>query len=194
MWIWFLVGLAAAASLGAVAWGFRRPEADDPEWQAAYDKMIANDAEPYKAWASAAFRVVVLNFDPAYRPHWSRRAVAAAWEFDSVEGMEAVLAPLEAGVEAWDLLRGVLVLRMSVGMGLITDAASWARVRVLCLRLQGAYSGWEPMVEDYLAGRRADLGLAEDGHMDDERFGEIAEAVQTLRDEVWGGVEYLGAI
>ena len=189
MWgLWFAIGIGAAAVLGAVAWAFRRPEADDPEWRAAFDATQAQaQADPRKAWAAAVYPLTVGEADPGARPKYATALLAGLGITDAVS-FERAVAELAGGDDsAWPLVRAIALWRVGVGRGWCADDQAWGHIWPLCRALQARYSDFEHLAADYLRGLRA-AGRPE------ARAHHTEQTVITLRAEVWPEVAYGQAI
>ncbi|MCB9523207.1 MAG: DUF1266 domain-containing protein [Myxococcales bacterium] len=185
MWgMWFSIGLGAAAVLAAVAWAYRRPEARDPEWKAAFDDSeAAGRADGRKAWVAAVYALAVDDADPALRPAFAAQRLAAL----GVAGADALahrVAELAGGDEdAWPLVQAIALWRLGVGRGWCPDAEAWRHIWPLARALQTRYSDFEHLAQDYLRGlKAAGRPAAEAAH--------VAQTVITLRAETWPRIRY----
>lgn len=156
---------------------------------------LARDAMvPLRRWAQAAFMVVTGDCDYAYLPRADAvRMLSTWWDVHGPNEHRRTLAGLVDGSRpdnAWDLLRYILLARLGVAAGFLDDAASWAAIRPMVLRLQDAYPDWSTMAQAYVMARRQARGLAADGTGDDESTRAIRDNVAHLHGGIWREVAW----
>jgi hypothetical protein len=160
--------------------------------RAAVDRMRAEAEDPFKAWVQAAFLIVTGDCDYGHLgPGEGRRLLQRWWNVHGVRDHVDTLDDLSAAPDnAWDLLRFIIVVRMGVAAGYLSDEDGWAEIRPIAARLRDAYDGWLAMGHAYLTARRQWQGVALDGTEDDPTMRRIAENIEELRATRWTEVPW----
>lgn len=190
-WLW-VAGGAACLAVFATVFGvamfllFRKQQAPPNEAH----RMALDWEHPIRRWSRGCYSIVTRDYDYAYRPKWTKEVVASSWKFRTRPELEATLEKLEAGYEAWDLVRFIVVARMGVGMGLWDEDTSWMRITPVVQRLQPRYKSWDELGSAYVEGRREWLDLALDGSEDDDSMREVLETIAVLRAKLWPAIPY----
>jgi hypothetical protein len=158
----------------------------------AVDRMKAEAADPLKAWVQCAFLIVTGDCDYGHlAPGDGRRMLQRWWNIHGVRDHSDTLDDLAAAPDnAWDLVRFVLVVRMGVAAGYLSDDEGWEEIRPIAARLRNAYDGWAALGQAYLTARRQWQGVALDGTEDDPTMRRIVDNIEELRATRWLEVPY----
>ncbi len=157
---------------------------DQAEFKRAKARLEADLRIRERRFAYGVYGTVTRDYDYAHTPQWTVLVNKEAWKLESAAGLEAQVEAFVAG-DAFDLGRAVIVLRAGVGLGLLTDAQSWARVIPVLRAIQTQCQGWEDYLGAYLRGRRRWLNLPEDGSRDDADMREVKANAEHIRRVVW---------
>jgi hypothetical protein len=119
--------------------------------RAAVDRLKAEAEDPFKAWVQAAFMIVTGDCDYGHLgPGEGRRMLQRWWHVHGAREHTDTLDELaDAPDNAWDLLRFILVARMGVAAGYMSDAQAWEEIRPIAARLRDAYEGWGALGQAY---------------------------------------------
>jgi hypothetical protein len=179
-----LAGLAALLVLYAFVASLRRPA----RMRA---RMAADADDPFRRWAQGVFRLVSGDCDYGYLP--VREAVsmlARWWDVHGPVELLRVLGELERDADAWSGVRFLVVARLGVGAGWLSDGEAWRRARPVARRLQARYETWPELARDYVLARRRAIGICEDGSEDDDDMRAILDNVGRLADSTWAEVPF----
>ena len=154
------------------------------EFKSAAKRLEADSRIKLRRFAYGVYGIVTRDYDYAHTPRWSALVNAEAWQLADASALNARVETLCAG-DAFDLGRGLILLRAGVALGYLSDAESWSRVLPLLRGLQTQCLGWEDYLKIYLRGRRHWLDLPEDGSKDTPEMRQFLSNVTYIRKAVW---------
>lgn len=150
--------------------------------------------EPFKRWVQSVLFIVTRDTDYAYlNADEARRMLSEWWDILGPSEFKQTLEQLKKPAQsdsAWDLVRFMLLSRLGVAAGWISDDVSWTSMHPVVRRLRRAYPGWNAMAQAYVRARRQSQGLALDGTEDDITMRWVVDNVQRLRETTWTDIEF----
>lgn len=150
-----LVGLGFAALLaGCYLW--RQHTGLRLDWDAPL--RDASEAS-LRRWAGAACGIAFGRREIEGVPEsWARLMLARDWSLRSGPPIRLAAEQLlgaSSGNVAWDVVRGIVVMRLGVAASLVEDAAFVEYLGRAHRLLRSAYSGWDEVRDAYVAGWEA---------------------------------------
>jgi hypothetical protein len=190
LWPYVVGGLLALLVFALLIRRLRTPS----RAQVMEQKLRRDAVDPMCAWAQAAFMIVSRDCDYAYLGEAeARKMLRDWWDVHGPRELHAALGTLSKSGRAdnaWDLVRYMLVARMGVGAGYITNDDAWDEIRPVAMRLQRAYKTWNELGQSYVMARRQWRRFPLDGSEDDAEMKRIVENIAELRHGLWTRVEY----
>ncbi len=142
-----------------------------------------------RCWARAAYAIVTGGHDYGrVKPTLAQSTLRAMWSVTDAAAVHATmhhLARVPSGNAAWDGVRLMVVSRLAVGAGWISDEESWGLIANTRVELQRRYPSWDALAADYLSARARWAAGADDDDMEDVQFN-----IDEARKGYWGIIAF----
>ncbi len=113
-------------------------------------KMGADGNVPLHRFAHGVVAIITGGADYGYMsPSKIRPVLEQMWSITTPANVDHVVAELSEGTTAWDLVRAVHVIRMSVAAGYLPIEKGWTKIAPIAQKLQRSYPSWDATMRAY---------------------------------------------